>query len=55
MRVRRKSTAVSGDPIRDGARGGDAESHTGVTICPTGQWIAVGVNHRDKEGEQSDS
>jgi len=26
-----------------------------VTVCPTGEGIAIGIDYRDEEGKQSDS
>jgi hypothetical protein len=54
VKVRHESTTVTRGPECDRARGRDAGSHAGVTVCPTRERIAVGVDYRNEEGKESD-
>ena len=52
VRVRHQSTAISCDPVGNGACCGYARPHASVTIRAAGQGIAGRIDHRDKEGEK---
>ena len=55
VKVRHESATVTCGPICNRPCGRDAGSYAGVTVCPTSEWIAVGVDYRDEEGKESDS
>jgi hypothetical protein len=54
VRVGHQSATVSCGPICQRPRARDATTHAGVTIRPTREGKAVGVDHRDEEGECED-
>jgi uncharacterized Zn finger protein (UPF0148 family) len=55
VKVRHESTTVTCGPICDRPCGRYAGSHAGMTVCPTCERIAVGVDYRDEESKESDS